>query len=89
MVTHGDEEMTGAPEDWDDINGEQPIFDLEDFEYNQFLLKYPDSKEENPKERDIETSKQLECYMNCKTLSHHERNSRSLRLNALPPRWVM
>jgi hypothetical protein len=32
--------MTEAPEEWVDVdpNGEQPIVDLDDFDYGQFLL---------------------------------------------------
>ena len=89
MVTHSDEEMTEVLKDWKDKDGEQPIIDLDDIDYNQFLVEFLDLEEEKPKEVDDESSKQLECYMNCKTLSHHERNSRSLRLTALPPRRVM
>jgi len=65
MITHGDEEMTEAPEEWVDIdpNGEQPIVDLDDFDYDQFLLNYQGSNEEKGKEEDVEPSKQRECYM--------------------------
>ena len=65
MITHGDEEMTEAPEEWVDVdpNVKQPIVDLDDFDYDQFLLDYQGSNEEKGKEEDVEPSKQRECYM--------------------------
>jgi hypothetical protein len=64
VVTHGDKEMAKVTEDWENIDGEQPIIDLDEFDYDQFLLENPDIEEEEPDEENTESSKQLECYMN-------------------------
>lgn len=39
MVTQGNEEMAEALEGWDDLNDEEPALDLEDLDYDQYLLE--------------------------------------------------
>ena len=81
-VTHGDEEMTEVPEGWEDIKDEQPIIDLDD---DQFLLEFLDLEEENPKEGNAKSSKQLECYMSIQDPEQPQEELEKLALNCPTP----
>jgi hypothetical protein len=63
MITGDDEEMGETSGEGGDVDEEQPIIDLDDFDYDQFLLDYQAFDEEKPEEGDIESAKQCECYL--------------------------
>lgn len=55
MVTNGDEEMTEIPEDWEPAEGKESIFDLDEIDYDQYLLG-PNAEEEQLEEESTEPS---------------------------------
>jgi len=64
MVSNDNEELAGISKDWEHMEGEERILDLDEIDYNQFLLNNPDMEEEQPKEESIEPLEKPECYMN-------------------------
>ena len=64
MITHGDEEMTKVPEEWENIDDTEPILDFDKIEYQQFLFDNPNLEGEQPKEEKTKPSEKPECYMN-------------------------
>lgn len=80
-----DEEMTKGPKDWEDEDSEQPIIDLDDIDYDQFLLKFLDLEEVKPKEAEDESSKQLECYMCVQDPEPPQEEFEKLALNCPTP----
>ena len=56
--------MADISKDWEHVEDDEPILDLDIDEYDQFLLDNPDLEEELPKEEGTESKEQPECYMN-------------------------
>ena len=58
MIANGDEDMADTPKDWEHVEDDEPILDLDLDEYDQFLLDNPDLEEELPKEEGTEFKEQ-------------------------------